>query len=105
MILYNTTFCLDVNAVDEWRTWMSVYFLPLIRRSGYFEDYKILKLIQEDQTGTINYCCQLSANTLNDYQLFVIEYESAIGENIKSTFGERCLPFSSMLEITEEGEM
>ena len=105
MILYNTTFCLDVNSVDEWRTWMSVYFLPLIRRSGYFEDYKIMRLVQEDQAGVINYCCQLYAKTLNDYQLFIIENENKIGENIQSTFGEKCLPFSTMLEIMEEGEI
>lgn len=105
MVLYNSTFCLELDAEEDWRNWMNSYYLPLIRRSGYFETYKILKLMQDSGDGSLTYCCQLFAKTVNDYQLFAIEYERKISDNIKETFGERCLPFNTMLKITEEGEI
>lgn len=105
MILYNTTFCLDVAAVDDWRRWMDDFFIPLVRKSGYFVTYKTMKLIQDSEDGSVNYCCQLFAKTMNDYQLFVIEYEPKVNESIQTTFGGQCLPFATMLQIEEEGEI
>lgn len=104
MVLYNTTFHIQEGSVDRWRTWMNDYYLPLIRRSGYFETYKIMRLLRDDDDGE-NYCCQLYASTMNDCQLFLIEHEQEVIQRLKDKFSDNCLPFSTVLEITEEGEI
>ena len=105
MIIYNTTFCIEMTSVDQFRDWLSVFYLPLIRQSGYFENYKLLKIHHQQDPELINYSCQLSAQTINDSQLFKVEYEDKVASHLQTTFGEKCLLFSTTLEMVEEMEI
>ena len=94
-----------MTSVDQFRDWLSVFYLPLIRQSGYFENYKLLKIHHQQDPELINYSCQLSAKTINDSQLFKVEYEDKVANHLQSTFGEKCLLFSTTLEMVEEMEI
>ena len=105
MILYNTTFCIEITSIDQFRDWLSVFYLPLIRQSGYFEEYKLLKVHHQQDPELVNYSCQLTTNTMHDGQLFKLEFEEKIANHLQATFGEKCLLFSTMLELVEEMEI
>lgn len=70
MILYNVTVNIDDDVHDDWLSWMKEVHIPDVMDTGYFESYKICRILAEEQGGksySIQYFCQ-SIEKLEEYQ-------------------------------------
>jgi hypothetical protein len=63
MFLYNITYNLEQEIENEWKDWIRGIYLPKLMATGYFEDYKIYKLLNVAEDG-ITYSVQLFSSDL-----------------------------------------
>lgn len=100
MIIYNVTISLvDPKIEEEWLHWMITKHIPNVMNTGCFLNYKICKLMVEDEiTYAIQYTCKDLA-TLEEYQTeFSPVLQTEHNEKYKGKFGA----FRSLLEIVHE---
>ena len=68
MIIYNVTITLESSIHDDWLNWMQTTHIPAVMNTGYFEEYKLCKVLVNDElTYAIQYLCK-DHNTLEEYQ-------------------------------------
>lgn len=72
MVLYNVTIVLDPTIKTEWEEWMKTVHIPDVMATGFFLEYKMSRVIDQnnpdDSTYAIQYLCK-SMEALEDYQL------------------------------------
>lgn len=71
MIIYNVTANVDKEVALEWKAWMKEELLPEVMALGYFEEYKFLRLLNEEEenpgiTYALQFHCE-SPTLLNQY--------------------------------------
>lgn len=73
MIIYSVTVSIDEDVHQDWLKWMKEEHIPKVMNTGYFSDYRMLRLIshQGDNEGisfNIQYECESMAK-LHHYQV------------------------------------
>ncbi len=72
MILYNVTVNIDDDVEQDWVSWMKETHIPEVMETGFFVDYKMLKMLSEgqDDTGS-TYAIQYMAETLGHLETYL----------------------------------
>jgi hypothetical protein len=74
MIVYNVTVSLaDESIHEEWMHWMKEVHIPEVMQTRLFEDYRILRLLQEENNG-ITYAIQYRSKSLEEYYRYQQEF-------------------------------
>ena len=97
MFIFNTTFMVEKTTIPEWQKWMERNYLPTMKdlvKNLRVELYEVLAVVDE---GTTNFSCQLQCYTPDNLET-INKYNSILVDNLKGTFGEKCLTFSSVLK-------
>ena len=58
MIIYNVTVKVDNSIAGAWLDWMKKEHIPDLMRTGLFLDYRLSKLLEQDETEGITYTVQ-----------------------------------------------
>ncbi len=102
-LLYNTTYHVAHEIVDEWEVWMINEFIPMILTAEGFNSHKLLKIMTDDQHGGISFAMQLMVNNIDD----LVNYQEGIKKQLiadmNSKWGEKCLTFATLMEVVDEG--
>ena len=69
MIIYNETIIVDESIYKEWLNWMETVHIPAILKTGLFNSYRILKVIDSPNEG-VTYCVQYFADNRQSYNDF-----------------------------------
>ena len=98
MILYNVTVSLDASIHTDWLEWMRNVHIPEVMATGYFVEYKICKLLVDDEiTYAIQYNCE-TLEKLNEYQE---KYSPALQQKHTERYKGKFGAFRTLLEIIE----
>jgi hypothetical protein len=98
MIVYNVTVSLaDESIHEEWMHWMKEVHIPEVMQTRLFEDYRILRLLQEENNG-ITYAIQYRSKSLEEYYRYQQEFAPALQAKTKEKYGEKLLAFRTLLE-------
>jgi|JI6StandDraft_1071083.scaffolds.fasta_scaffold143239_2 hypothetical protein len=98
MIVYNVTVSLaDESIHEEWMQWMKEVHIPEVMQTRLFEDYRILRLLQEENNG-ITYAIQYRSKSLEEYYRYQQEFAPALQAKTKEKYGEKLLAFRTLLE-------
>ncbi len=81
-----------------WKTWVRDTYIPHVMQSGFFENYKVLKLITTIEDFDNTYAIQFVTSKVSQMeelaQLFELDFEFMIA----TKFGEKVLFFRSLLQ-------
>ena len=99
MYIYNITFSIDKSIFNRWLTWAKDLYLPKVEKCGYFETIKLLRVLDHMNDESVSYCCQLEAKSIKDIQMYEIEYGEKLKSELHAHFGDKCLPFQTILEL------
>lgn len=67
MIIYSVTIKIDLDVHDEWFSWMKKKHIPDVLATGKFVEYRMMKVLAENEADGITYNIQYSAKTISDY--------------------------------------
>ena len=92
MILYNTTFKVDLEMIESFKLFIENYF------SDETLNKELYQLLNDDNTDGTTYCLQFIFEDLGTFNTYIVVNDVALKTEIGNRFGEKLLFFSSVLK-------
>ncbi len=103
MVLYNVTIVLEPSIKTEWETWMKTVHIPDVMATGFFLEYKMSRVIDQnnpdDSTYAIQYLCK-SMEALEDYQK---NYSPKLQAEHTRKYNGKFGAFRTLLKVLSKG--
>lgn len=98
MYVYNITIGIDAAVEEEWLIWLYKEHIPLILQTQLFKEYKLYKVLHDNQDGTTSYCIQFFTATLEQAVKYLERYAPEHAEVHRNAFPDRHVAFRTLLE-------
>lgn len=98
-IIYNVTNKVDAAIADAWLSWMLQEHIPAIMQTGCFSSYKVVRLLEVDDTEGPTYAVQYSADSKADYNRYITVYAPAMRQKSYDKWGDRFIAFRSVMQV------
>ena len=97
MFLYNVTVGIDKDVEQEWLQWMNEH-IPNVMDTGMFVEYRIYKVLHDQEEGSVSYSVQYFAKTINHVTLYFEKFAPALLEQHRTRFRDKHVAFMTLLE-------
>lgn len=101
MIIYSVTVKIDLDVHNEWLHWMKSVHIPEVLNTKKFVDYRMLKVLAQDETDGITYNIQYRAQTMSDYFDYQNEYAPALQKDHTERYKDKFVAFRTLLKEVE----
>ncbi|MCB9080954.1 MAG: DUF4286 family protein [Lewinellaceae bacterium] len=102
MLLYNVTVKIEPSLVDEWLEWMVMVHIPQVMATGKFQDYRLCRMLGEEEVDGPTYATQYYCPDLETFQRYQQEDAPALQQDYRERFGNRYVAFRSLLEVIDQ---
>jgi hypothetical protein len=102
MIIYNVTVKVEQQIAEKWLNWLRTEHIPEIMNTGCFTDYKIVRLLEIDDSDGPTYAIQYSATTKDDYNKYIDLHSSEFIKKSFDKWGEQFIAFRSVMEVVQQ---
>lgn len=99
MIVYNVTIKVQPDSVSEWIRWMKEEHIPELMRTGLFVDYRLCRLLEQDESDGTTFTAQYYCDSLEHYHSYIKEHAPAMREKGLQRFGNRFIAFRTVMEV------
>ncbi|AWO01643.1 DUF4286 domain-containing protein [Chitinophaga alhagiae] len=99
MIIYNVTVKVSVAIKDSWLEWMKQVHIPAIMETGLFHDYRICRLLEQDDTDGPTYAVQYWTDTLENYYTYLQEHAPRFRQQTFEMFGDQFVAFRTVMQV------
>jgi hypothetical protein len=99
MIIYNVTVLVESGIAADWLAWMKDVHIPEVLHTKCFSGYKIVRLLDIDETDGPTYAIQFEAESKADYNRYVELFAPALQEKSSKAWGERFHSFRSVMQV------
>ena len=99
MVLYNVTVNIDEDVEQDWIEWMKETHIPEVMETGYFIEYRMMKMLTEsqDETGR-TYAIQYLADTLTHVETYLENAAPKLQKKAIIRYGTKMAAFRTVLE-------
>jgi len=98
MIIYNVTINVEKEIAAEWLKWMKEVHIIDIMATGYFNEYRMMRLLNETENDGETYAIQYLTDSLDRLEQYMVEAAPKLREKHFSKFQNKCLSFRTFLE-------
>lgn len=99
MVVYNITTKIAWHIEDEWLKWQKEKHIPEIIRAAQISEYKIFRLLgQEDEDGP-TYTTQFFFISLENYEAYVRSHSTTMRSNAVNKWGNQSISFHTVMEL------
>lgn len=98
-IIYNVTIKVESSIADAWLRWLLEEHIPGIMQTGCFIGYKVVRLLEVDDTEGPTYAIQYSAESKADYNRYITVHAPAMRQISYDKWGDRFIAFRSVMEV------
>ena len=98
MVLYNITFRVDTEIVNDFKSFIKDYHVPSLQKDENIVEQKFLRLLNVDETDSVTMTLQYILKDLNAYNAHIISKDSKFKQQLSERYGEQVLYFCSLLE-------
>jgi hypothetical protein len=99
MIVFNITIKIVPDIEEAWIQWQQQEHIPEIMASGQFSQWKMFRLLNEDETDGLTYVMQYFAPTLENYIRYIEEFEPVLRQKAFDKWGELFIAFRTVMEV------
>lgn len=99
MLIYNVTIKVDESIATDWVQWMRQEHIPNIMDTGCFAEYKMVRLLDIDDSEGPTYAVQYFATTMDDYQQYLRQHAPRIRKESIDKWGDRFIAFRTLMEV------
>lgn len=97
MIIYSVTVKIDLDVHQEWFSWMQKKHILDVLKTNKFVDYKMYKVLVDDETEGITYNVQYRANTMSDYFDYLNDYAEVLQVEHGLKYKDKFVAFRTLL--------
>lgn len=101
MFIYNITYLVSHEIHDEWLIWMKSQHCPEMLSTGHFSEYKILRLLDTDESEGLTYAFQFYFSEMGQHDEYISKYAPALRLRAKERWGEKAVAFRTLMEIVQ----
>lgn len=101
MIIYSVTVKIDLDVHDDWLQWMKDVHIPEVLATEKFKNYRILRLLADDEQDGINYNIQYSAESMSDYFDYQHNFATELQEKHTKRYKDKFVAFRTLLKEVE----
>jgi hypothetical protein len=99
MIIYNVTTKVTHYINESWLQWMKEEHIPDIMATGLFHDFRICRLLEQDEEDGPTYSVQYFTDTLENYETYRQEYANTLRQKAYNLFGNQFLAFQTVMQV------
>lgn len=101
MFIYNVTIKVEAAIADEWLQWLKEQHIPEVMATGCFETYKIVRLLEIDDSEGPTYAVQYHALSKALYNRYIMKYADALRQKSYDQWGQRFTAFRSLMQMID----
>ena len=102
-IIYNVTVKIDLSSHEDWITWMQEKHIPDVMATGYFNSYKLSKILYTDESDGITYAIQYLCNSIGDLEDYQKNCAAQLQKEHTDRYKDKYVAFRTLLEVENEG--
>ena len=99
MIVHNITIKIVPDIEEEWIQWQQQEHIPAIMASGQFSQWKMFRLLEQDDADGLTFVIQYFAPTLENYVRYIEEFAPVLRQKAFDKWGERFIAFNTVMEV------
>ncbi len=97
MIIYNETYVMEEAIQQDWLNWIKTQQIPAIMKTGWFNAYKILTVLNSPNEG-VTYCVQFITDSIAKYNFFKQQHLHYFHQLHNSRFENRFVLFNTLMQ-------
>lgn len=101
MIIYNVTVKVEASIADAWLEWMLNEHIPDMMATECFSDYKVVRLLEVDDSEGPTYAIQYHAESKALYNHYITKYSVNLQQKGYDKWGQRFIAFRSVMQIVK----
>ncbi|OLY91118.1 protein of unknown function [Cnuella takakiae] len=99
MLIYNVTTKIEASLAQQWLLWMQTEHIPAVMATGCFTDYKMVRLLDLDESEGPTYATQYTAAERGDYEDYLQRYAVDLRDAAFKRWGNSFISFRSLMEV------
>lgn len=99
MIIYNVTVKVEKDLAGEWVQWMKKEHIPELMKTGLFIDYKLCRILEQDEADGVTYTTQYFCDSMEHYDTYIKEHSQKMRDKGFARFGNRFIAFRTVMEV------
>ena len=101
MIIYNVTIKVDAAIAHSWLKWLLDEHIPEVMATGCFSGYKVVRLLETDDSEGPTYAVQYNAEAKSDYNRYIELHAPEMRNRSTDKWGNRFIAFRSVMEVVK----
>jgi hypothetical protein len=101
MIVYNVTVKVHTSIQSPWLAWLKEEHIPEILKTECFTHYKILQILEVDNTEGNTYAIQYYADSKAAYNRYIEKYATILREKSFKKWGDKFIAFRTVMQIVD----
>jgi hypothetical protein len=101
MIIYNVTVKVEAAIAENWLQWLLNEHIPDVMSTKCFADYRVVRLIEVDDSEGPTYAIQYNADSKSDYNRYIEIHAAEMRQRSFEKWGQRFIAFRSVMEIVK----
>ncbi|MBP7822052.1 MAG: DUF4286 family protein [Saprospiraceae bacterium] len=101
MVIYNVTVKVSTSMSAKWIQWMKTKHIPEVMHTGCFLEYKLCKLIGDDNEDGITFAVQYLCKDMDALENYQKHHAKGLQADHSANFGGHFAAFRSVLEVIE----
>lgn len=97
MYVYNITFNIEPNVIENWKIWFEEVFVIEVKNANFHERLEAFEVLSQHNTGH-TFTLQLYINNNPSFSQFETKRLPILKEELQKLFGEKVLVFESVLK-------
>jgi hypothetical protein len=102
MIVYNVTIKVEASIAEPWLAWLLEEHIPEMMQTGCFNDNKVVRLLEVDESEGPTYAVQYSADSKADYNRYIQLHAGRLQELSHQKWGNRFIAFRSVMQVVRD---
>jgi len=99
--IYNVTIKVESAIADAWLQWLLEEHIPDVMATGCFTDYKVVRLLEVDDSEGPTYAVQYHAEAKGLYNNYISKHAEALRQKSYDKWGQRFIAFRSVMQVVK----
>lgn len=99
MIVYNVTIKVDLSIHDEWVQWMKLVHIPEVLETGYFNDHRMMRILDQDETDGVTYAIQYFARDMQAYFDYKANDAERLQKDVELLYKDKYVAFRTLMRV------
>ena len=99
MYIYNVTVKINHLVHNEWLEWMKTKHIHEVLNTKCFVDYKICRVLEQDETDGITYAIQYFCENLEKYRDYQKNFAPSLQQEHSEKYKDNFVAFRTLMQI------